>query len=305
MIVRKAKASEKHQIFQWWKEIFAYDDNGYTDFYFEHYYETADAYVIVTEEDLLVGALQVHTKNLKMNQKLIKTAFIVGIFILPKYRHQGHMHTLLNAVLESIDHTYLLTLIQSYVVDIYKPFGFDTLYYRRIFNLDAKSISTMSTNGVSYTSRCEDLLKLYNLFTSVFNAYAVRSLNDFNLLVSEVSAQQGKIITYSEDNQLRAYAILYAHSNHIEIDEMVYLDTKALLTILSTLANSKDRIILKASYYEDLSRIFPNAHSEIEPYTSLRINNLDLWNACFKVTTHNQTEAFHSILKHVWIRESQ
>jgi hypothetical protein len=63
MIVRKAKASDKHQIFQWWKEIFAYDDNGYTDFYFEHYYETAEAYVIVTEDDMLVGALQVHTRN--------------------------------------------------------------------------------------------------------------------------------------------------------------------------------------------------------------------------------------------------
>lgn len=305
MTLRFAKPEEHRQIYHWWKDIFAFDDGGHIDYYFSTYVPHALLYVLVDEHDELLCALNVHLKTLVINDQKFQTSFIVGIFTPPKHRHQGHMHRLLNGVLEERSHTDLFTLIQAYEPGIYAPFGFVDLYARRQFILDAKHVPVLSSQGVTYEPDPIAMTALYRRFTSHFNAFAHRQVSDMSDLIGEVKAQQGRIISVGSGADLSAYAFIFPHGSHIEIDEIVYTDAKALLQILSTLLASSPKILLKVSQAEDLTKLFPKAPMERVPYTAIRINNLDLFNTHFHVMATNTTAALVALKRPVWFRENQ
>ena len=305
MTLRLAHPEEKRVIYQWWKEIFAFDDGGHIDYYFEKYIPTTQIYVLADDQDQLLSALNVHTKTLSINGDRFQTSFIVGIFTPPKVRHQGHMHRLLDAVLEHRSHTDLFTLIQAYEPGIYSSFGFVDLYARRHFILDAKHVPVLSSQGVTYDADPLSMVEVYHRFTAHFNGYAVRSVEDMRALIGEVKAQQGKIISVSRGSTLSAYAFIFPHATHIEIDEIVYTDAKALLQIISTLLASVPKVLLKVSQAEDLTKLFPKAPMERVPYTALRINNLQLFNAHFNVSAPNAASAMVALKRPLWFRENQ
>jgi len=304
MNLRLAKPTEERLISAWWKEIFAFDDGGYTDYYFQNLYPQAKTYVLADEHDELVSCLNVHPKVLLINGQRFRASMIVGIFTLPKHQHQGHMHTLLNGVLKILSATELFTLIQAYEDGAYAPFGFEDAYFRRQFILDQKFLPVMSATGVSTVEDPAAMKRLYDNFITHFNGSALRTLTQFKDLVEEVKAQKGRILMFTQDQALKAYALVYPHASHIDIDEIVYTDTRSLMTLLSALGNSNPRLLLRVSQAEDLTRLLPNSPMELKPYTALRINDLALFNEHFKLNVKNTKEALHAFKAPFWIREN-
>ena len=305
MTLRLAHPDEKRVIYHWWKEIFAFDDGGHIDYYFDKYVPNTQLYVLADDQDQLLSALNVHTKTMQFNGDWFQTSFIVGIFTPPKHRHQGHMHQLLTEVLNHLSATDLFTLIQAYEPGVYAPFGFVDLYARRQFILDAKHVPVLSSQGVTYEADAEAMTDVYRRFTKHFNGYAKRTVDDMRDLIGEVKAQQGKIISVNGTSGLSAYAFIFPHTTHIDIDEIVYTDAKALLQIVSTLLASVPKVLLKVSQAEDLTKLFPKAPMERVPYTALRINNLELFNAHFNVSAPNATSAMVALKRPLWFRENQ
>ena len=162
----------------------------------------------------------------------------------------------------------------------------------------------MSAAGVSTVVDPEAMKGLYESFIAHFNGAALRNLDDFNGLIEEVKAQKGRILTYTADNALKAYALVYPHTSHIDIDEIVYTDTKSLMTLLSALGNSNPRLLCRVSQAEDLSRLLPNCPMELKTYTAIRINDLALFNTHFKLNVKNTKEALHAFRAPFWIREN-
>lgn len=305
MTLRLAHPEERRIIYHWWKEIFAFDDGGHIDYYFEKYVPDAHIYVLADAQDQLLSALNVHTKTLQFNGDWFQASFIVGIFTPPNHRHQGHMHRLLTAVLEHRSHTDLFTLIQAYEPGIYSSFGFVDLYARRHFILDTKHVPVISSQGVTYEADVEALTEVYRRFTAHFNGYAKRTVDDMRALIGEVKAQHGKIISVTNGSTVSAYAFIFPHASHIEIDEIVYTEAKALLQIVSTLLASVPKVLLKVSQAEDLTKLFPKAPMERVPYTALRINNLELFNAHFNVSAPTTSAALVALKRPLWFRENQ
>lgn len=304
MKLRLAKPTEERVIYNLWKEIFAFDDGGYTDFYFQMLYPSAKTFVLADEQDELVSCLNVHSKVLVFNQERFRASFIVGIITVPKHQHKGYMHQLLNGVLEILSATELFTLIQGYKDQAYMPFGFEDAYFRRQFIIDQKAIPVMSATGVSFHEDPLAMMQLYQQFTQHFNATPLRSTEDFKILIEEVKSQKGRVISYSSDNALKAYAMIYPHASHIDIDEIIYTDTKSLMTLLSALGNSNPHLLLRVSQAEDLSPLLPSCPMELKAYTALRINDLALFNQHFKLNVKNTKEALHAFRAPFWIREN-
>lgn len=304
MKLRLAKVSEDRIIYNWWKEIFSFDDGGYTDFYFQYLYPSAKTYVLADEKDELVSCLNVHSKILSFNGDRFRASFIVGILTVPQHQHKGYMHELLNGVLEILSATELFTLIQAYKEQAYAPFGFEDAYFRRQFIIDQKHLPVMSATGVSTQEDPLSMRELYQNFTSHFTGTPLRSEEDFKLLIEEVKAQKGRVINFAQEGKLKAYALIYPQTSHIDIDEIVYTDTQSLLTLLSALGNSNPHLLLKVSQAEDLTRLLPNSPMEIKTYTSLRINDLVLFNQHFKTNIKTTKEALHGFKLPFWIREN-
>ena len=303
--LRRAKDEDKALVYRWWKGIFAEDDGGHTDYYFDQLYKLNQSYLLVDEQDELISSCQVHIKTLDFNGKPLQVSFIVGIFTLPKYRGQGYMKEMLNKVIDICEHRDLLTFIQGYNPDLYVPFGFEKIYRRNHYWLDILSLPTMSPMGVTYSCSALELRDLYRQYTKHFTGYAIRNTEDFNQLLLELNALGGKLIAYQDNGKLLAYAFVYAYSNHIEIEEMVYLNSKAMMSILASLKSLNLPIRLSVSEKEDLSRIFPYANCEQSEYTNVRVNDARLLNELFKLNIKSSEAFFMAAEKPLWFRENQ
>jgi len=304
-MIRIAREEEKQIIEKQWREIFAHDDHGHSDFYFKLAYQANQSYVLANDQDEIIACCQVHTHTLDFNGKPLQASFIVGVYTLPSERNKGYMKQLLTEVIDICSHKDLFTLIQAYLPNLYTPYGFEKVYQRQTLILQANQIPVMSPMGVSSHYSTDQLYEVYQKFTSHFTGYIHRSKLDFTHLQQEVSAQQGKILTYQKNGIVEAYACVFAHTDIVEVDELVYENATALLSILSALSNLQLPLHISVSIKEDLKKILPMASFEVQDYTSVRLNDVALFNELFKVHVKSAQEAFLLAKKPLWLRENQ
>lgn len=305
MKLRQAKDEEKTLITRLWKEIFAHDDGGHSDYYFEHAYDRFQSFVLADDLDQLVSCAQVHTKVLDFNGKPLQTSFIVGVFTLPHLRGRGYMHELMEGLIDLLSHRDLLTLIQGYNPDLYVPFGFEKVYYRSVYTILPKQLPILSPKGVSTNLSHQEMFELYREFTRRFTGYVRRKPEDFVKLVQETHAMGGRLLAFHRQGKLEGYATVFAHRDSLEIDEVIYLNATALMTLLCSLSSSNLPLKLSLSPREDLTKILPDLHPETTPYTNVRLNDVTLFNELFKVRVKNVEEAFMLAQKPLWLRENQ
>lgn len=305
MKIRLAREDERPLITRYWKEIFAHDDGGHSDFYFALSYQSKQSYCLVDDKDQIVSSCQVHTKTLDFNGKPLQVSFIVGVFTLPQHRGQGYMRILLEEVLDILSHRDLLTFIQGYDPELYTSFGFEKIYYRSNYTILPRQLPILSPQGVTTNLSAQEMLDLYQSFTSHFTGYAKRSLLDFQLLLQENHAMGGRVLAYHKQGKLEAYAFIYPHRDYLELDEVIYLNAMSLMTLLSSLSSANLPLKLSVSSKEDLTKILPGIRVETFPYTNVRLNDVALFNELYKVRVVNVQEAFTFARKPLWFRENQ
>lgn len=305
MIIRKAKAADKDRVEKAWRSIFAHDDNGHSDFYFKFAYDPFQCFLLTSDNDELISACQVHEKSLVFANKVLKVSFIVGLLTLPQHRRQGYMKKLLTEVLEIQEHKHHFTLIQAYDPSLYLKYGFEPIYERVTYTLEAAQVPVISSTGISYQISADAMLSLYKTFTKHFDGYVRREIEDFKKLQHEVQSQNGKIIGFIQNGKLEAYACVLFENGKVIFDEVVYLNANALLKCLNAMTSLNKVIEVKVSPKENLKKILGNAQSQTDVYTFVKINDLKLFNELFKANVHNAQEAFLLSEKPLWIRENQ
>lgn len=305
MKLRHAKAQEKQLIHRHWKEIFAHDDGGHTDFYFQHHYKPAQSFVLADDQDQLIASTQVHTKVLDFNGERFNASFLVGVYTLPEKRQQGHMHALLSQVLAVLEHRDVFSIIQGYTPDSYLKYGFKKVIQRQRYTLDFHHLPNLSNEGIHYTLEAAEALALYQQFTHHFTLFHHRSVLDMKGILLEHKALSGQLVAYRQDQTLSSYALCFEKDDVIEIEELVYLNAKALMHLLSALKLARKPIQLNVSLKEDLRALLPKATRLISDYTSLRLNDAKLFSQHVKSPINSIEEALLLAQNPLWFRENQ
>ena len=101
-MIRKAHENDKASIYRMWKEMFAQDDNGYTDYYFECLFQCENTWV-VEEDGEIISTLQRNPHIMYFHGKAIRTSMILGVATLPSRRNEGHMHSLMKEALKEAE----------------------------------------------------------------------------------------------------------------------------------------------------------------------------------------------------------
>ena len=228
MSVTKADSGDKANILKLWRENFAFDDDGYTDFYFNDGYEKADNYLI-KDKNNIITCLQVLHHQMHLNDKTVDYAFIVGVITAQEYRRQGYMKKLLTEVLDQIREP--LTLIQGYKPEIYYDFGFKPLYHQKRVLVRPMKVSSFGWQ-ISVDRSPEDMAKLYHQFIGKRNGAKVRDVNTYIRLKGLLKAMGRKLLFLDKDGKLVAY-LIYDDRDGIKIEELIYREREAASVLLS------------------------------------------------------------------------
>lgn len=301
-MIRYALKEEKIEFQQMWKETFAFDDAGFTDFFFKEYYDDGKHYVLYEEE--LISIISRFKSAYRFNGKMIGASMLVGAITKERYRKQGKMKALLNEVLNQCARQELVTFVQAYDPSIYRSFGFEVIYYRSLYHFKKDQFRWILKREVTNDPSAIDLLKAYANFTQHFDGYKCRDLNYFEKLKRQIAYEGGYISAIYRNERICGYIIYYILNQKVMIDECIYLDFKALCALLTHALSLKEEVDLYVSGNEKLFHFFKDVPYEIQDYTMARINHYPLFNALYQSDVSDVFEAFSLGEKPLYLREN-
>ena len=100
MHIRFAKEDEKDYIREIWDYCFN-DSPKFTDFYFDNKYDKENT-LVVEEDGEIVSSLQLNQYNIKLNDKLYDTSYVVGVSTFPHVRGKGYMKNIMEKTLKEL-----------------------------------------------------------------------------------------------------------------------------------------------------------------------------------------------------------
>lgn len=297
MKIRLARPSDNLTLYNHWKDVFNFDDYGSIDAYFEHVYKPENCYVLLIDDEIACS-LMVHPHKMVLHQKVVEVAFIVGVYTIEKYRHQGHMKTLLNYVLKDLEYNYLLTLIQAYHPDLYTQFGFENVYQQRVYQVKRSMIKPMDSVGIKISQNLADNVELYQFYTKYFNGYFVRDEEYYHRMMKLVAAENGQYVSlYNHENDLTAHLRMVVHDQDVIVDELLYKDTASLIKILSYVMSKYPRLEVHVSMVEDLEKLLGAIHLRDEVSMMVKLNDENCFERLFNVKVKRADSAMKAFSK--------
>lgn len=290
MIVR-ATASDKASLYKFWKEYFAFDDGGSIDFYFKTIFNPDDCFLIKDQNEI-ISALMAHKHTISLHNELIETSLISGVFTNEKYRGQGYMRRLLTTVLNELENQELITLIQAYDLELYQPYGFKPIYFKKACTLYKDENRLSEAKHISQHYQASELALVYKLFMERFTGYYVRNERDFKLYLEELAAENAQIIVYKEAETILGYAIYYEYFSYVNISEVVYLSKPALSNLVSYLFSKNNKLVVNVSQAENLERLFQANQIESSCFMLAKLNDSKMFNQLYQSSINDVLEAF-------------
>ena len=186
-MISKALPQEKKTIYGIWKQIFAGDDGGYTDYFFRTLYRSENT-LVLKQAGNIVSTLMRIPHEIMLNGKMIRASMILGVATVPSHRKQGLMHELMHDVLDELENM----LVQKqhaadYDVSISEEEQSKIKEAAQAF-MDANTEETIQSLAVSQ-SDVESLLELYTYQTKMYDPMVA----DVDTNVDDSEAAQSRI----------------------------------------------------------------------------------------------------------------
>ncbi|MBE6114547.1 MAG: GNAT family N-acetyltransferase [Erysipelotrichaceae bacterium] len=302
-MIRKAIESDKKAIYHMWKEIFAQDDNGYTDYYFECLFKCENTWV-VDDGGEIIATLQRNPHTMYFHGMPIKTSMILGVATLPSRRKEGHMHALMREALKQAECEEMITLIQAYDPSLYKEFGFSKIYYRNRIAYHRNQIPVYTHLEITSEVKAEELANVYQAFTKRFDGFFVRDRAYYENYFKEISAEGGQIVGYRNKNgELEGYMVYYTEKFTCEIKEIIYLNSWAFLALAGYGATKCMKVMIHTSSSEQILKLLPGGEVTQYQFAMARVNDYSIFNILFDTSVQNVEEAFEICTRPLFLHE--
>lgn len=303
-MLRDAGKENKADVYELWKQSYANQSRNDLNFYFKYVYDHGRC-IVIEETQRIISSLQINEHVLSLKDKQLKISYIYGVATHPDYRRNGYMRKLMESALDEVSHNHLITFIYGFYPKLYKQFGFETIYERKVYAIPREYLNKVSQSHITYDADPMELLQVYQQYTSHFDGYYVRNNEYYKTLLNELMMSQKQLIVYRNNKQEVCGYLIYSKRKHeIYVEEAIYLESVVLLRMLKSAIQDEDEIYVEVSQSEKLEKIFPLVIPKKQPFIMARVNNIDLFNKLFNTNVKTTTEAFDSVQRPLWIHET-
>lgn len=302
-MIKEANISNKTEIYELWKSAFPTRSRNYLNFYFKHVFDEGKC-IYLQQDGKIISSLQINDHILMFQGRKLEVSYFLGVATLPDYRRRGHMRYLMNMALDEVSHNHLITLIEAFNPKLYEQFGFETLYYSKTYAINAHYFDKVNAKGVSHNLTAMDLYQLYQSYAKHFDGYYVRDLHYYEILLKRAVLDHGNICVYrNKSHEITGYAIYSESSVEVKVQEIVYLESIALMKMLRYICEGYPDVSVTVSQSEKLEKLFPLTIPKKSAVTMVRINNYELFNKLFNTKVHSAKEAYAILKKPIYNNE--
>lgn len=280
-----------------------YNDISYNDYYFNNLYNKEDVIVCNNEKEIM--SIATRSKHIYMiNNKPLKGSFIHGINTIKEYRNNGFNKRIINTIIDHAKHQELITFIKQDQYNINTKYGFEPIYNRVRYTINKHNNTMYDTSLCKTDNTSKELLNLYIEVMKRFNGYMIRDLKYYDNYLNIIKIKKGNIISIYQDNKIVGYMSLIKNGQEIIIEECLYLNSNALLSLISFAFKLGQTIQLNLTPYEKVDNLFEYTNKEIYSDTLMRINDIKLFNKLYQIEANNAKEAMKILNKPLFIREN-
>lgn len=281
MHIRFAKEDEKDYIREIWDYCFN-DSPKFTDFYFDNKYDKENT-LVVEEDGEIVSSLQLNQYNIKLNDKLYDTSYVVGVSTFPHVRGKGYMKHIMEKTLKELyKRDQLVSILMPIDYRLYRKYGYEHCYDQIEYNLDIESLKSFKSKGYMKKAKFEDIKELQDIhdeFLKGVNGNVNRNSFYYENLFKEVQSEDGHIFIHG-DKKSEGYIIYFINGENMFIRELFYKNIDSLKSMLKFVYNHNTQcknVTIAAPINDKIRYILDNPRTseiKIKPFMMGRVINL-------------------------------
>lgn len=241
---RKLAKEEHGKTRRLWEEVFTQDTMEFLDYYYS--VKTLENEIYVMEDgDKIISMLHLNPYEMRVNNQIYKTHYIVAVATDPSYRKRGYMAALLNYTMQVMkDRGEPFTFLMPASEAIYKPFGFEFIYTQsriRVCGMKTEDISLCITKAEA--KDCRDIAEFANEFLREYDVVTHRDSAYYETLLKECASEKGGILIAKRDGNMVG-VLCYANDEHYMcMEPLFYKETDLQHVIFTLTGNETDEVL--------------------------------------------------------------
>ena len=200
---RKLENQEHIKTRKLWEEIFQEDTKEFLDYYYSVKTAENEIYVI-EEEGKIVSMLHLNPYQMRIQDKIYQTHYIVAVATDENYRKRGYMAKLLKHTMQIMkDRGEPFTFLMPAAEAIYKPFGFEFVYEQKQGTITGKADKDDAIDFVlAKETDCQEIADFANEFLKDYDVVAWRDASYYETLLAEQASENGGILLTKEGEKI-------------------------------------------------------------------------------------------------------
>lgn len=244
MLCRKLQLEEHIRTRRLWEKIFTEDTPEFLDYYYSVKIKDNEIYVIEDGGEI-VSMLHLNPYQMRIQDKIYQTHYIVAVATDERYRKRGLMRQLLNHAMQVMaDRGEPFTFLMPAAEAIYKPFGFEFVYEQKRTHIAGECNMDETLEVVNATEEdCKAIAEFANEFLQDNDVVVWRNAKYYMTLLSELASEDGGIIVLKRDSKIQGI-FGYAKDEQLQIHEPLFYDEEDLRHVIyHFVGNEKDKVL--------------------------------------------------------------
>ena len=281
MNIRFAKECDKDNIIEIWNYCFN-DGPKFTDYYFKNKYKNYNT-IVVEEETDIVSSLQLNQYEIKLNDKVYDTSYVVGVSTLPQVRGKGYMKHIMHFTLNELyKKDQLVSILMPIDYRLYRKYGYEHCYDQIEYEIDIEELRGFKSDGIlkkASLNNIEEMIDIESSFLKNLNGRVVRDKNYYENLFKEIESEDGYIYIH-KNHESDGYIIYFINGESIFVRELYYKDMNSLKGMLRFLYNHNTqckKVVISSPVDDKIRFILANprtATMKLKPFMMGRVINL-------------------------------
>lgn len=254
MEVRKLRQEEHIRTRQLWEEIFTEDTPEFLDYYYSVKATDNEIYIIEDGEKI-VSMLHLNPYQMRIQDKIYQTHYIVAVATDERYRKQGLMRQLLTHAMQVMaDRGEPFTFLMPASEAIYKPFGFEFVYEQKREKVVGKRCTDETLDIVTATEKdCQTIADFANEILRVYDVVTWRDAQYYKALLSELKSEDGGILIAKKEARIIG-VFPFAKGEQLQLHEPLFHNQEHLEHVIYHLTGNETEPVLCVGYGSEESK---------------------------------------------------
>lgn len=302
-VIKEANRGHKPEIYELWRNAYPNRSRAFLDVYFQNVFDDGSC-IFLSQDQKIISALQMNQHILHFYGRKLACSYIFGVATLPDYRRRGHMQYLMESILDEVKHNHLITLVEAFNPKLYESYGFETIYSAKSYVINTHYFDKVASSGVSQFYAAKDLAELFAVYQTHFACSYKRDEHYYECFIKCNTIENHNICVYrNKEGRITGYAA-YAKTEHeVKVNEIIYLDSVALMKLLKHISQGYSDITVTVSQSEKLEKLFPLTIPKKTGLIMARINNYELFNKLYNCHVRTPKDAFAILKRPIFLNE--